>query len=298
MRNKNITKKWVASLLLGATGLLTSNLHASWPSFYSDYSPAYVDQNTEELLLMSQLNSLTEGPSRGQAMTEFIIEAVAKNGSGINLSYHDPNPDSGTTLLHIAAEAGAVKAVKYLLEQGVSAHIRDFGEFTPLQRAEDTLEDQKKMASKSRKIPSQHKTRMKNLEQVIEILKAAEAEEDLAFSQNLSQTLGEDLAFSQSLPQTPDEDLAASQSLPQTPDEEYDLNSSRVGKSSVHNPLSSSTSLNESAIFNNDAGQDDNEEIDDAFYNAGYFGSLNDDAGQDDDEEIDLYSTYYGGRFR
>jgi hypothetical protein len=29
MRNKNITKNWVASLLLGATGLLTSNLYAS-----------------------------------------------------------------------------------------------------------------------------------------------------------------------------------------------------------------------------------------------------------------------------
>jgi hypothetical protein len=32
MRNKNITKRWVTSLLLGATGLLTSNLYCAYPN--------------------------------------------------------------------------------------------------------------------------------------------------------------------------------------------------------------------------------------------------------------------------
>jgi hypothetical protein len=89
MRNKNITKKWVASLLFGATGLLTSNLHAIGARSYSGSNRVadlakYYDQPMEEREKQKQLQRKLEQVGATGLLTSNLHATGTRSYSGSN----------------------------------------------------------------------------------------------------------------------------------------------------------------------------------------------------------------------
>jgi hypothetical protein len=130
MENKIIMKRWVASLLLGATGLLTSNLYASWDRLGSIERQAMEKvrqkirqeqlQNQENIKhnlltmagnelaasLMQDWNNFSR--KNGLSVAEFI-DKIPSNKQLAFIKYHN---DDGNTVLHMAVSKEDVDAVE------------------------------------------------------------------------------------------------------------------------------------------------------------------------------------------
>jgi hypothetical protein len=100
MKNKIIMKNLVASLLLGATGLLTSNLHATnWES--------------------AQIRAQAYINSQGRASIDMDKMARRK----YSVRYEDPI--TGNTMLHVAAIGKDPKIVEALIQAGAFLNVKN-----------------------------------------------------------------------------------------------------------------------------------------------------------------------------
>jgi hypothetical protein len=267
MRNKNITKKWVASLLLGATGLLTLLFGAAdlttnrspiqqpaspayWRKGFADLSfknrnlrnPYIAQRNADRVidrsdpyiernaLLLAHLekDDAAQDPSkersryinmaidesffdkekhlnipeaddpeaehlhfqeeaykRGVAFerklenTIYLIKNLASinlqivqskmnQEGGIHLMYKDP--DTGNTLLHVAAENGNVDIVKYLLSLEALVTIPNNSKQTPLDLARAKFTE---LSNSTKEKSTYTDTALKRLGTVVRMLESA-----------------------------------------------------------------------------------------------------------------------------
>jgi hypothetical protein len=129
MKNNIIIENWVATLSFDPTGLITSNLYASWRQQQN------AQQNARELInKISQINQKDDQNHNSAA--DFVHKANQMNDN-IDLSYRDPT--TGNTVLHETVNYNNVQAVRYLPRLKASQDIKNNDNQTPLELTTESL---------------------------------------------------------------------------------------------------------------------------------------------------------------